>query len=70
MGKVDKVLVLDWRKRQQTRADVVLTIQNILDDGLPRSYTPAVYQHKCDLVYHHVYDAYYGSERGVYAAGA
>jgi len=49
---------------------VVLTIQNILDDGLPRSYTPVVYQHKCDLVYHHVYDAYYGSERGVYAAGA
>jgi hypothetical protein len=28
MGKVDKLLVLDWRKRQQTRADVVLTIQN------------------------------------------
>ena len=49
---------------------MVLTIQNILDEGLPRSYMPAVYQHKCDLVYHHVYDAYYGSERGVYAAGA
>jgi len=62
-------LVLDWRKRQQTRADVVLTIRNILDDGLPRSYTPAVYQQKCGLVYHHVYDAYYGSERSVYAAG-
>ena len=63
-------LVLDWRKRQQTRADVVLTIQNILDEGLPRNYTPGVYQQKCDLVYQHVYDAYYGLGRSVYAAGA
>ena len=63
-------LVLDWRKRQQTRADVVLTIQNILDEGLPRNYTPEVYQQKCDLVYQHVYDAYYGMGGSVYAAGA
>ncbi|MBL7117230.1 MAG: DUF3387 domain-containing protein [Candidatus Syntrophoarchaeum sp.] len=63
-------LVLDWRKRQQTRADVVLTIRDILDEGLPRSYTPEVYQQKCDLVYQHVYDAYYGLGRSVYAVGA
>ena len=63
-------LVLDWKKRQQTRADVVLTIQNILDEGLPRSYSPEVYQQKCDLVYQHIYDAYYGLGRSVYAAGA
>jgi len=63
-------LVLDWRKRQQTRADVVLTIRDILDEGLPRSYTPEVYQQKCDLVYQHIYDAYYGSGRSVYAVGA
>jgi len=63
-------LVLDWRKRQQTRADVVLTIQNILDEGLPRNYTPEVYQQKCDTVYQHIYDAYYGMGGSVYAAGA
>ena len=62
-------LVLDWRKRQQTRADVVLTIQNILDEGLPRNYTPEVYQQKCDTVYQHIYDAYYGMGGSVYAAG-
>lgn len=32
-------LVLDWRKRQQTRADVLLTVQKALDTGLPRAYT-------------------------------
>ena len=31
-------LVLDWRKCQQTRADVLLTIEHVLDDGLLRLY--------------------------------
>lgn len=66
----EEKLVLDWRKRQQTRADVVITIRDILNEGLPRSYTPEVYQQKCDLVYQHVYDAYYGLGGSVYATGA
>ncbi len=60
-------LVLDWRKRQQTRADVFLTIQNILDEGLPECYTKPEYEEKCTLVYQHVYDSYYGSGKSVYA---
>ena len=63
-------LVLDWRKRQQTRADVVITIRDILNDGLPRNYTPEVYQQKCDTVYQHIYDAYCGMGGSVYAATA
>jgi len=59
-------LVLDWRKRQQTRADVFLTIQNILDEGLPESYAKPEYEEKCTLVYQHVYDSYYGSGKSVY----
>jgi type I restriction enzyme R subunit len=59
-------LVLDWRKRQQTRADVLLTIQDILDEGLPDSYTKPEYEEKCSLVYQHVYDSYYGSGKSMY----
>ena len=59
-------LVLEWRKRQQTRADVLLAIQTILDEELPDSYTPPIYQEKCSLVYQHVYDSYYGSGKSVY----
>jgi type I restriction enzyme, R subunit len=51
-------LVLDWRKRQQTRADVLLTIEHVLDDGLPRAYTPEDYRQRCAIVYEHVYDSY------------
>ena len=52
-----KALVLDWRKRQQTRAAVRLCIEEWLDK-LPPVYAPAIYQAKCEAVYQHVYDAY------------
>lgn len=59
-------LVLDWRKRQQTRASVLLTIQEILDKNLPSSYSPQLYQEKCDRVYEHIYENYYGDGKGIY----
>ncbi|MDA2925760.1 DUF3387 domain-containing protein, partial [Acidobacteria bacterium AH-259-G07] len=61
-------LVLDWRKRQQSRAQVLVTIQDVLDQGLPQKYTEEIFQQKCELVYQHVYDSYAGEGRSVYAA--
>ena len=61
-------LVLDWRKRQQARAEVRVTIEKLLDQGLPRAYTPELYEQKTTAVFQHVYDAYYGAGRSVYAA--
>ncbi len=59
-------LVLDWRKRQQSRAAVKLAIDDILD-GLPEEpYPRLVYAKKCDAVYRHFYDSYYGENRSVY----
>lgn len=52
-------LVLDWRKRQQTRATVRVCIEEWLDK-LPPASAPEIYQEKCDAVYQHVYDAYGG----------
>src|SRR3990170_2280360 len=66
----DEKLVLDWRKRQQTRADVLLTIQTILDKELPRSYIPEIYKEKCDHVYQHFYESYYGAGKSVYSSVA
>jgi type I restriction enzyme R subunit len=54
-----QALVLDWRKRQQTRAAVRVCIEEWLDK-LPSAYSPEVYQEKCEAVYQHVYDAYGG----------
>jgi type I site-specific restriction-modification system R (restriction) subunit len=60
-------LVLDWKKRQATRAAVRYTIETVLDE-LPRTYTPDIYDKKCDVVYQHVFDSYTGMGGGLYAA--
>ncbi len=62
-------LVLDWRKRQQTRAAVRQCIEIELDN-LPPAYGPEVSQRKCDLTYQHVYDSYFGEGRSIYATAA
>jgi len=59
-------LVLDWRKKQRTRADVYTTVKTVLDE-LPRAYTPELYEQKCDTVYQHIYDSYQGEGRSIYA---
>lgn len=61
-------LVLDWRKQQTTRGMVLSTIREILDDGLPRTYNPELYEQKCGMVYQHFYDAYPGHGKSVYTA--
>lgn len=60
-------LVLDWRRKQQTRAEVLFTIETVLDEMLPESYTPVIYQEKCNVAYQHIYDSYYGDGKSVYS---
>ena len=60
-------LVLDWRKFQRSRAAVKISIEDVLDEGLPESFSPELFQHKVEAVYQHVFDSYYGGGRGVYA---
>jgi type I restriction enzyme R subunit len=62
-------LVLDWRAKQQARASVQLAIQDSLEE-LPPPYSPGVYGEKCELVYQHVYDSYFGSGQSVYSKAA
>jgi type I restriction enzyme R subunit len=59
-------LVLDWRKRQQSRAQVRVTIEKILDQELPERYTPELFQEKVETIYQHVYGHYFGAGRSVY----
>ena len=59
-------LVLDWRKKQQAKADVQVTIDRMLD-SLPASYTQEVYLQLCTEVFQHVYESYFGQGKSVYA---
>jgi type I restriction enzyme R subunit len=58
-------LVLDWRKNQQTRAGVKVAIEEALD-RLPKMYNDTLYEEKCDLVYQHIYDSYFGPGKNIY----
>lgn len=58
-------LVLDWRKKEMTRAAVRQTIEIILDE-LPEVYSKDFYDQRCEQVYQHVYDAYWGEQKSVY----
>jgi len=58
-------LVLEWRSRQQTRAAVLVAIQEVLEN-LPQKYSDDDYRLKCETVYQHVYDSYYGAGGSVY----
>jgi type I restriction enzyme R subunit len=58
-------LVLDWRKKLRTRADVFSTVKTVLDDS-PRIYSVELYQQKCGAVYRHLYDSYQGEGVSVY----
>lgn len=62
-------LVLDWRRRQQSKAAVKVAIEEILDQ-LPESYSTEVYQRKCEEVYQHVYESYSGAGRSIYTTAA
>jgi type I restriction enzyme R subunit len=59
-------LVLDWRKKEMTRAAVRQTIEIMLD-YLPEVFAKPIYVQKCDAVYQHVYDSYYGPGQNLYA---
>ncbi len=59
-------LVLDWRKHAQLTAQVKLAIQRILDPKLPDIYTPELFNQKCEAVYQHIYDSYYGEGKSIY----
>lgn len=59
-------LSLDWRKHTQTRAQVRLAVENILDKGLPQPYTPELFNQKSEAIYQHIYDSYYGEGKSIY----
>jgi type I restriction enzyme, R subunit len=70
LDRLKKILTLDWRKRVATRARVQSEIEGILDEGLPRAYTPELYHGKCKALFEHVYENYVGSGVSVYTVAA
>ena len=70
LKRLNEVLVLDWRQRQAARSKVKIAIEDTLDEGLPRAYTKELYSAKCDVLFEHVYESYFGDGGSVYGSQA
>ena len=68
LAKIKELLVINWRQKSSARSQVKLTIEDVLDTGLPRAYSPDIYRQKCAAIFEHVYESYAERDSGVYAA--
>ena len=64
--KIKDILVIDWRKRQRTKARVKNMIEDVLDN-LPESYDDDLWPKTCGEVYMHIFEKYSGQGQSVYA---
>jgi type I restriction enzyme, R subunit len=67
LEQLNALLVLDWRQRASTRAQVRLQIEDTLDQGLPRAYTKELYEEKCTVLFEHMCESYMGDGKSVYS---
>ena len=67
LARLKQLLVLNWRQKSAARSQLKLTIEDVLDTGLPRAYDKPLYQQKCSVLFEHVYESYPERDTGVYA---
>jgi type I restriction enzyme R subunit len=65
--RINELLVLNWQQKSSARAKLKLQIEEALDIGLPRAYTPERYQQKCEAVFAHIEQAYPERDKSVYS---
>jgi type I restriction enzyme R subunit len=65
LEKLRTALVIDWRKKQRTKARVQKIIDDVFQE-LPESYSDDIWPRACEHVYLHVYDKYAGEGKSVY----
>jgi type I restriction enzyme, R subunit len=58
LNRLKQLLVLNWRQKAAARSQLKLAIEDALDSGLPRAYTPDLYRQKCSAVFEHMYESY------------
>ncbi len=70
LAHLHEKLVLDWRRKADAAADVLVTIRRSLDEALPADPYPVdVFDDKVQRVYDHVLAAYRDDGSSVYASG-
>jgi type I restriction enzyme R subunit len=70
LTKLKQLLVINWRQKSTARSQTKLTIEDVLDTGLPRVYSPELSQQKCSTLFEHVYESYPEKDTSTYAGAA
>ena len=63
---IEDKLVLDWKRRQQTRSTVRVAVGTVLDAELPDVYGPELFDQKVDAIFDHIYASYFDNGDSVY----
>jgi len=66
LAHLHEKLVLDWRRKAETMADVRVAIRDVLDELPAEPYPRSLYDAKVQLVYDHVYTVYGDDGSSVY----
>ena len=67
LTRLKQLLVLNWRQKAAARSALRLTIEDTLDNGLPRAYSKELYLQKCAALFEHVYESYPERNQGIYS---
>jgi type I restriction enzyme R subunit len=70
LNRLKQLLVLNWRQKSSARSQIKLTIEDVLDTGLPRAYDKPLYAQKCSALFEHIFESYPERDAGVYAAAS
>ena len=66
LAQIEDKLVLDWKRRQQTRSAVRVAVRDVLDAELPEVYGPELFDRKVDTIFDHIYTSYFDNGASVY----
>ena len=66
LAHIEEKLVLDWKRRQQTRSAVRVAIGTVLDAELPEVYGPELFDRKVEVIFDHIYASYFDNGASVY----
>ena len=69
MDHIEERLVLDWRKRAQTREAARGLVKDILEE-LPEAYDPSTWERKAEIVFNHIFASFYDDGGSAYEEGA
>jgi type I restriction enzyme R subunit len=70
LERLKQLLVINWRQKSSARSQLKLAIEDLLEAGLPRAYSPELYRQKCSALFEHIYENYQGEGGSIFNTAA